>query len=196
MKIDNDLEKFKKKYKDKLSSLYNYILLLAVLGELEKAYGQRRAIFKWKAIAEKIRELYEGALAKHYKGGIDKTLNEIGTIGLSFSYPDNRGLFRRRIRYLPKELRNEYHELHETLNKKLRRRYRNPVARELNLANILTETFNLSCVGGNGDSLKGHIGKWVDLKLSHSEIALEALALKYKVSKRTIKSALSSKSVK
>lgn len=191
MKIDNDLEKFKKKYKDKLSSRYNYVLLLTVLGELEKAYGQRRAIFKWKAIASKIREMYEEILSKHYKDGIDKTLNEIHQIGLFFKYPDTRGVLRRKKAYLPKELSDEYHELRETLNKRLKRRYRNPNTKKLNLSTVLTETLNL-----NSDLIKGHIEKLVNLNLSHSEIALEALAFKYKVSKRTIKSVLYPKSIK
>lgn len=191
MVVEKTLEEFKRKHEDKLRLAYTQNLLEAVLSELKRAYDDWRAVRKWMAIANETRRLYEEILSKHYKEGIDETLNEIGKIGLYFKYSDLRGLHRKRE--LPqRRLSEEYNELHKSLKEKIKRRYRNPlVAKKKHLESALGMTLNL-----DNPHLTNHIKQWIDRDLHLSEIAWSALGLKYGVSASKIKKDLNKKALK
>ena len=173
--------------KNRLNHAYNQLLFQAILAELNKAYGQKRFISKYMAIASRVRKEYEKLLPHvfeiYQKEGIDMALSEIALIGYSFTSPDLRG--RRKILLPAMKVKAEYDRVYSTLKEKIKRKYRNPNVKRKDLVELLAEVLDL-----NDTLLDKPTEKWVNLSLNRHEIALNAIALKYGVSPKAIKNAI------
>jgi len=158
----------------------------ALLAELQRAYkNDKRFWLKVLAITHKLNKESDEALPRIYEdyksGKINKAqvLLQAQIIGDPRSAPDLRGLHRKKQIPPFQELLKEYNEICGRLRSKIKRFYRNPVAKEKDLQWV----FEASGLNPS----KGLVRKWVSVSLNKSNIALNVLADKYKASPSTIK---------
>lgn len=184
-----NLEEFKKRYGRELKDAYNEALFHAISAELNRILGDWKFIRKYQVIADQVRKRFDELLPRAFetykREGIERALSEIGLIGLNFTLPNLKKLGLHREKRLPKLL-EEYGRLYKSLKTRIKSKYRNPPTKKLNLTNLLTRELNL-----DEQLLKDHVKKWVDWELPLSQIALNALSLKYNASPSTIKNRLS-----
>ena len=181
-----NLDDFKKEYELELSHWSLLGSANALFDELQRAYNNNeRFTLKIRAIFTKLNKEYDEWLPRIYeaykRGEITKGQPLLKFQRPPLRAPDLRGLHRRKQIPPSQELLKEYNEVRGTLRSKMKRAYRNRAAKIIRVREVLFEALKLNLPEGELKKCVSH---------SPSDIALQALAYKHKVSASTIKKAL------